>query len=55
MSPFALVGGADNATTGVVTAALQCEHDNSNGANPYVDPDATFWAHNTNSLQLTTE
>jgi hypothetical protein len=43
-APFALVGGAVNITPDAVLAALRCEHDSSNGANPYVDGDASFWA-----------
>jgi hypothetical protein len=33
-----------NITPDAVLAALRCEHDSSNGANPYVDGDASFWA-----------
>lgn len=53
LSPFALAGGTSSATT--VSARLRCEHDNSNGANPYVDGDASMWAHKTNGLKLVNE
>lgn len=55
LSPFALTGGAVNPTTSTVLAALRCSHDVSNGATPYVDPDASLWAHKTNGLKLVQE
>ena len=36
-------------TSGTVVS-VQCEHDISNGAVPYVDGDATLWAHRATSL-----
>ena len=53
LSPFALVGGTSNATR--VSAALCCEHDDSNGAYPYVDGAASMWAHKTNGFKLANE
>ena len=44
-----------NITHDAVPAAQRCEHDSSNGANPYVDGDASFWAHVTHGLQLIAE
>ena len=41
-----------SATTKV---GVQCGHDNTNGSTPYIDSDATLWAHRAKSLvQLTT-
>jgi len=55
LSPFALVGGTINTTGTTELAALQCEHDTSNGASPYVDGDVSFWAHKTSGLTLADE
>jgi hypothetical protein len=55
LAPFALVGGTINATSTIELAALQCEHDTSNSANPYVDGDVSFWAHKTGGLTLANE
>jgi hypothetical protein len=52
LSSFALVGGAVNATTSNQLAVLACEHDDTNGARPYVDSSATLWAHKTGGLTL---
>jgi hypothetical protein len=51
LSPFSLTGGANVPATGG-TGALQCWHDNSNGATPYVDGGATVWAHKTAGLKI---
>jgi hypothetical protein len=55
LSPFALVGGAVNATTTTELAALRCEHDTTNGSTPLVDGGASLWAHKTTGLKLATE
>lgn len=54
VSPFALTGGVTVPKTGA-TAVLQCWHDNTFGATPYVDTNASLWAHRTASLHLGTE
>jgi hypothetical protein len=54
LSPFALIGGAFNATGTNVTAVLQCSHDTT-GPTPYVDAGASMWAHKTSGLKLRTE
>lgn len=55
LSPFAMTGGAVNPTTSTVLAALRCSHDRTNGATPYVDANASLWAHKTTGLKLATE
>jgi hypothetical protein len=52
--PFSMSGGVAVPSTGG-TAQLRCWHDSTNGAAPYVDPNASMWAHRTNSLTLGTE
>jgi len=54
LSPFALTGGATVPASGG-TAMLECDHDNTDGATPYVDSDASVWAHNAASLTTGTE
>lgn len=54
ITPFSLAGAATVPTSGG-TAVLQCWHDTTNGAVPYVDGGATVWAHKTNSLIIGTE
>jgi hypothetical protein len=49
LSTVNLVGGATVGTGGAL-ATLQCEHDNSNGAQPYFDNVGSMWAHRTGSL-----
>ena len=51
LSPFALTGGVDVPASGG-TAVLECWHDDTNGATPYVDIGASVWAHRTESLKL---
>jgi hypothetical protein len=55
LSPFSLVGGVVNPGPGSIVATLRCSHDHSNGATPYIDPDATLWAHKTRGLKLVRE
>lgn len=55
LATFALVGGAVNSTTTTELAALNCEHDHTNGSVPLVDGGASLWAHKTSSLKLATE
>jgi hypothetical protein len=52
--PFSLTGAVNAPATGG-TAVLQCWHDFSNGAAPYVDGNASIWAHRTGSLKIATE
>jgi hypothetical protein len=54
LSPFALVGGANNATGTTEMAVLQCSHDTA-GPTPYVDSSASLWAHKTSGLKLATQ
>lgn len=54
LSPFALVGGANNATGTTETAVLRCSHDTT-GPTPYVDASASLWAHKTSGLKLATQ
>ena len=53
VSPFSLTGGANVPAAGG-TAILRCEHDDTNGSAPYVDP-TSLWAHRTGSLLIATE
>jgi hypothetical protein len=53
-SPFSLTGAVNVPATGG-TGVLQCWHDHTNGATPYVDGDASVWAHRTASLKTATE
>lgn len=56
LSTFAEVGGVTiPAGTASETATLQCEHDFSDGATPYVDPGASLTSHRTSSLKVATE
>lgn len=55
LSPFALTGGTVNSTTTTVSATLRCWHDTTNGSTPYIDGDASLWAHKTSGLKLATE
>lgn len=56
LSTFAEVGGVTiPAGTASETATLQCEHDTSNGATPYVDAGASLTSHRTKSLLVATE
>lgn len=50
LATFAMTGGVTVPASGG-TATLQCEHDNSKGAAPYVDAGASLWAHRTKSLK----
>jgi hypothetical protein len=52
--PFSLTGGTNVPASGG-TAVLQCWHDDSNGATPYLDGNASMWAHKTGSLKIATE
>jgi hypothetical protein len=52
--PFSLTG-AVNAPAAGGTAVLQCWHDHANGAAPYIDGNASMWAHKTGSLKIATE
>lgn len=54
VAPFALTGGVSVGSAGA-TAHLQCSHDQTNGSQPYVDANASIWAHRTASLQINTE
>lgn len=54
VSPFSLTGGADAPKSGGIVH-LNCEHDHSNGAGPYVDAGVALLAHQTTSLSLATE
>jgi len=54
VSPFALTGGVSVGSAGA-DASLQCWHDSTNGSQPFVDPNASLYAHRTSSLQLNTE
>jgi hypothetical protein len=54
LSPFSLTGAATVPASGG-TGVLQCWHDNTNGATPYVDSNASVWAHRTGSLKTATE
>ena len=54
VSPFALTGGISVGTAGA-NAYLQCWHDTTNGSQPFVDANASLYAHKTTSLQLNTE
>jgi hypothetical protein len=38
--------------TGPSTISIECEHDDTNGAEPYVDPNADLWAHRATSLSI---
>jgi hypothetical protein len=49
LATVALVGGA-TVGSGGATATLQCEHDYTNGAQPYFDNVGSMWAHRSNSL-----
>jgi hypothetical protein len=51
LATVALVGGA-TVGTGGATATLQCEHDYTNGAQPYFDNVGSMWAHRTGSLSV---
>ena len=42
-------------SAGPATADVECAHDNSNGAGPYVDAGASLWVHKTASLSVATE
>jgi hypothetical protein len=53
VSPYSLTGGANVPASGG-SAILRCEHDDSNGSAPYVDP-SSLWAHKTGSLLIGTE
>lgn len=54
LSPFSVTGAANVPAAGG-TAVLECSHDNTNGAAPYVDAGASLWAHRTTSLKIATE
>jgi hypothetical protein len=54
VSPFSLARGVSVPAAGG-TGILQCWHDKTNGATPYVDPGASVWAHRTTSLTIGTE
>lgn len=54
LSTFAMAGGV-TVPRGGATAVLQCWHDNTFGATPYVDANASLWAHRTASLHVGTE
>jgi len=49
VTPFSLTGGATVPADGG-SAVLQCGHDATNGARPYVDQSATVWVHRAQSL-----
>jgi hypothetical protein len=54
--PFSLVAGVTVPRSSTPsTATLQCDHDNSSGATPYVDADASMLIHKTASLTNATE
>ena len=56
LSPFGLTGGVTvPAGTTSENAVLQCWHDSTLGAMPYVDANASFVAHRTSSLKVATE
>jgi hypothetical protein len=52
--PFSLYAGVKVPAAGG-TGVLECNHDHSNGATPYVDGSASLWAHKTGSLKTATE
>jgi hypothetical protein len=52
--PFSLTGGLNVPASGG-TAVLRCSHDFTNGSQPYVDANASMWAHKTSSLKTATE
>jgi hypothetical protein len=52
--PFSLTGGV-KVPAGGGTAVLRCWHDSSNGATPYIDGNASMWAHRSLSLKTATE
>jgi hypothetical protein len=52
--PFSLTGGINVPASGG-TAVLRCWHDSSNGATPYIDGNASMWAHRSPSLKTATE
>ena len=54
LSTFSLTGGANVPAAGG-TGVLQCWHDSTDGATPYVDANASLWAHRTTSLATGTE
>jgi hypothetical protein len=43
------------AGTGVVNAILECHHDHTNGAAPYIDAGFAMWVHKTGSLTIGSE
>ena len=56
LSTFALAGGVTiHAGTASESAILECAHDNTNGATPYVDQSASLVAHRAASLKVITE
>ena len=55
LSPFALASSVVNRTTTTVWAALRCWHDTTNGAAPYIDGDASPWAHKAGGQNLAAE